>query len=640
MSGGLYAFAEPRGNGKTTRVRMAALWAISYAHCRYVFVIGANAEKATDTVAAIKTYIRFLPAYAEDFPEIAHPARSLGGIANRSQGQLCDGQATLIEWSADRIVLPTVKPPKRWRKTWGLRADGMVPTSGCVVSASGLTGDGIRGSLLTLSTGESIRPDLVLLDDPQTNESAHSLTQNATREQLVSADVLGMAGPGKSIAAVMPCTVIAPGDFVDKVLDRSRHPVWCGERTGILRAMPKNIPAWEEYFDVYRSCVQESPPDLAAANAAYTANRELLEEGTEASWPNRKLPGEVSAIQHAMHLYCRDPRTFMAEYMNDPQPADRGAGAKSLDAAGVVGRLSGLDVRVVPRECSRLTTFIDPGLSMHWYALVAWTERFGGSVVDYGTWPRQHRRVFAATDGRPSLADVYPGRTEPQLVYAGLESLTADVLGRVYLREGGGELKVERCLIDSGWQTSAVYQFARQSVHHGVLYPSKGIGRTATARGISEWKPRPGERSGHFWRLTIGETGRGRAVQFDPDAWKTFLHSAFTTPQGGLTGLTFWGKKPVGVAELHAMIGSHCAAEYSEPVTLRGSTFDKWQVRVDRPDNHLWDCLVGAAVAAGVQGLQPFAAPDDPHGLGARAPAPKPKLSDLQRARRLAAPVR
>jgi hypothetical protein len=95
------------------------------------------------------------------------------------------------------VVLPTVAPPANWPRHWPLRADGMVPTSGAVVSASGLTGEGIRGSLLTLTTGEMVRPDLVLLDDPQTHESAHSQTQNVTREQLVGADVLGMAGPGQ-----------------------------------------------------------------------------------------------------------------------------------------------------------------------------------------------------------------------------------------------------------------------------------------------------------------------------------------------------------------------------------------------------------------------------------------------------------
>src|SRR5580765_7930691 len=60
QQGALYAFAMPRGSGKTTVCRMAALWAISYGVCRYVVIIGANDTKATDSLDSLKTFIRFL----------------------------------------------------------------------------------------------------------------------------------------------------------------------------------------------------------------------------------------------------------------------------------------------------------------------------------------------------------------------------------------------------------------------------------------------------------------------------------------------------------------------------------------------------------------------------------------------------
>src|SRR5262245_27668318 len=304
--GALYAYALPRGSGKTTLLRMAALWALSYGHRRYVFSIGANQEKAADTLSSVKTWMRFLPDYVADFPEVSYPANRLGGIAQRAGGQLCNGEPTLIEWGKDRIVLATVPVPGNWPRTWPRRGDGMSPSSGAVLSASGLTGDGIRGSLLTLTTGETIRPDLVLLDDPQTSESSASPTQNVTRERLVSADVLGMAGPGKTIAAMLAGTVISPGDMVDCILDRSKHPLWRGERAELVRTMPSNLRAWEEYREVWARCALREPPSFTEANNYYIAHREDLDRGAEASWPERKLDGEVSAVQHAMHLYLRD----------------------------------------------------------------------------------------------------------------------------------------------------------------------------------------------------------------------------------------------------------------------------------------------------------------------------------------------
>jgi hypothetical protein len=107
------------------------------------------------------------------------------------------------------------------------------------------------------------------------------------------------------------------------------------------------------------------------------------------------------------------------------------------------------------------------------------------------------------------------------------------------------------------------------------------------------------EDDGDHWRMTIGEERASRCVQFDPDAWKSFLYGAITTPPGGANGVFLYGK----AASAHEMIGHHLAAEYAQSVTIRGTTFDKWQKRPENPDNHLLDCVVGAAVAASVQGL-------------------------------------
>lgn len=606
-AGALYAFAMPRGSGKSTICRMAALWAVSYALKRYVYLIGASAEKGEDSLDAVKTYVRFLPLYAADFPEISWPAQCLAGIAQRASGQTCGGESTSIEWGKGRVILPTVPPPGNWPKAWPLRADGNVPTSGAVLGVSGLTGEGIRGSNLTLTTGEAVRPDFVLLDDPQTDESARSRSQNTSREALIAGAVLGMAGPGKAISAVMPCTVIAPGDMVDRLLDRSKHPLWRGHRTRMLRTMPDDMDAWREYFDVYYDCALLEPPDFTAANAYYLTRRKALEAGAEASWPERKEPWEVSAVQHAMHIFARGERAFYAEYQNEPQTADAGLDSKEFDPPAVAARVNGVERFAVPKECQQLTAFVDVGRgSLHWYAVVAWNDRGGGAVVDYGCWPRQSRTVFEASDARPSLRDRYPGLSDSQLVFAGLRDLTAEILPRAYYRDGSGdEMRVERCLIDSGYEQAAVMQFIRQSPSAGIILPSKGVGRTTASRGVSEWKPRPGERAGYHWRLTVGEQSRTRQVIFDPDAWKSRLHELLTTPPGDGRGLFLYGKS----AGPHELLSEHLAAEYSHPITLRGTTFDKWEPRPDRRDNHLLDCLVGAAVAAGVLGVSWSASP-------------------------------
>jgi hypothetical protein len=114
-------------------------------------------------------------------------------------------------------------------------------------------------------------------------------------------------------------------------------------------------------------------------------------------------------------------------------------------------------------------------------------------------------------------------------------------------------------------------------------------------------------------------------VQFDPDAWKSFVFERFTTPMGPRATMRFYGKNPYD----HEMISEHCWAETSTPKMLRGSTFDKWNQRPHRPDNHLWDCLIGCAVAASVEGITFASSPTGASGGGAEPSKPKMKFSDL-----------
>lgn len=589
LLGALYAFAMPRGTGKTILCRMAALWAISYRHCCYAYMIGANAAKAEDAILALKTWMRYLPVYAEDFPEIAQPIRALGGIAHRASGQICQGESTLVEWAKDRIVLPTVPPPSNWPASWPLRDDGRVPTSGSVVSASGLTGDGIRGSLLTLSTGQTIRPDLVLLDDPQTNESAHSPTQNATREQLVGADVLGMAGPGKSLSAVMPCTVIAQGDFVDRILDRGKHPLWRGERTKLLPQMPIDLAAWDSYFDVYYRCAQKEPPNYEEANQYYLAHREALDRGAEASWEERKLPTEISAVQHAMHLYARDRRAFWAEYQNAPLPIVQAA-APDLTADQVAQKTNGLARGVVPQWATLLTLGVDVQKDLFFWVLCGWDASFTGHIVDYGTYPEQSRTYFALRDVAPNLATAtgVPG-LEPQ-IFKGLTQLANGLL-RVYSREDGQEMRCEKVLIDANWQTETVKQWCRQCGRAEVL-PAHGRFFGATHSPMSEWKTKPGEQRGLHWV-------RSKHLLFDTNFWKSFLLARWQTPQPARGGLTLWGRDP----SAHRLFADHITAESHSQVTARGRTIDVWQLIPGR-ENHWLDALALACVAASVAGCK------------------------------------
>ncbi len=601
LTGSLFALGRPRGFAKTTWIRIGALWAVSYRHRRYPFIIGATAPKAIKSLTSLQNLIRFLEDYGADFPEIAFPVRRLKGITQNVRGQICLGESTMMRWDVDEIILPTVPPPNNWPKEWALRSDGMVPTAGSCISVSGLTGDGIRGSLTTLDTGELLRPDLVLLDDPQSRESAKSDTQNDLRIELVSGDLLGMAAPGQKMAAVMLCTPIYPGDMADVMLDDEKHPLWRGDRKPMMRSMPKNMHEWDKYFPLYIKCAKRKPPDFTEANAYYEENRVALDEGAEPAWAEcYDHESEVSAIQSAMHLYVRDPRAFAAERQLTPLAIfDAASDLPKLTVDHIQWRHNNHDRGVVPAWATTLTCHIDVHDSLLFYSVVAWGESFGGAIIDYGAWPQQQRTYFSLRDVHPSLEKETGYSKVEQAIYAGLKGLTDDILGREWEQEQGVKMRIRQCLIDCGYKDETIFRFCRESKYAPILLASKGYGITAAKSPMADWKAQPGEKRqkgvSPMW-IVRSNVGKGRYVLFDSNMTKTLLVERLLVADGDRSALKIFKGE-------HRLYAAHLTAEFRVRTEGRGRRVDQWEPKPGGPENHFWDTLVGATLAASIQGI-------------------------------------
>jgi hypothetical protein len=402
----------------------------------------------------------------------------------------------------------------------------------------------------------------------------------------------------------MAATVISQGDMVDNLLDNEKHPMWRGERHGILTAMPKNMDAWQDYFEVYARCSTLKPPDLTEANEAYTAKRSILDEGTEATWPERKLPEEVSAIQSAMHLYFPDKTGFMSEYMNDPTPSTPEA-SFALDPDEVLSKASNLPRGIVPRNCSRVVAAIDVGAHLIWWMVTAWDERFGGHIVGYGVYPRQTRPYFSKSDPRPGLGDLPRniGLAQQAIVYSGLTAVADDILGKPFKQEEtGAEFHIEKVLIDANWGpgTETVYEFVRRSPHAAILLPSHGRFIGASGQPMSSWNidRGKGEYLGTNWVLKV-ESGK-RRVLVDVNSWKTFCAERVRTPEGAAGCLRLHAPGEPG----HTLLADHFGSEFPVAVARQagGRVVNEWRLLPAR-DNDFWDCLVLNAVAASMQGV-------------------------------------
>jgi len=599
--GAMLAIAMPRGSGKTTLCRLAVLWAVAFGHVSYVFLIGANEEKAVANLDAIKLWMRELQPFVNDFPEISHGVRALGGIANRANGQLCDGEPTLIRWEKTRIVLPRVCKPKNMRWHQGRCA----PTSGIIIGVSGLTGEGIRGSLFGHSDGRQVRPDFVLLDDPQTDESARSRQQNVDRLALIRGAVLGMAGPGKRLSAVMPCTVIQRGDMIDQVLNRKKFPLWRGIRTSLLRSVPSGTGAWEKYFAIYCDCMGRDVPDCRPANAYYLEHREELDMGAEASWEARRGADEISAIQHAMNLFIeRGEEAWFAEFQNSPLNKDEKK-PLYLSADQIAVKTTGLDRGIVPKTCQHVTAYVDVHERLLYYLVAAWTDEFGGGPVDYGTYPRQPVSYFAQGTAPIGMRDAHPGLTEDAWILAGLGQVVGSLLNSQYKREDGALLRIGRLLIDAKWgqKSELIKQFCRRHPQGGsIVLPAMGIGLGPTRKTFADYRPEAGATIGLNWRLATQADGH-RVVSVDVNWWKTLAAERLGMPLGTPGGWELFGRQP----KEHSLFADHCVAEEAKTLLHKETQRERtvWEWKPGRPDNHYWDCLIGAAVACSMLGARP-----------------------------------
>jgi len=168
--------------------------------------------------------------------------------------------------------------------------------------------------------------------------------------------------------------------------------------------------------------------------------------------------------------------------------------------------------------------FVDVQQKVLFWMLCAWEEDYTGYIIDYGTWPDQHRLYFTLRDLWATIGRSVQGAGLEGQIFAALEKLCAERLSRVYRREDGAEMRIDRCLIDTnrGQSTDVVYQFCRQSSFAGILLPSHAKYVGASSIPFSEYKRNRGDRVGLHRYNTVR------------------LHSAirYITPADALAGRT------------------------------------------------------------------------------------------------------
>jgi len=573
--GGKQAVAMPRGTGKTTIVIAASIWALANGWRKYLVILAANTKESRKILTSIRWAFQNNPILRQDYPEICWPMYKLEGSALLARGQRYLGRPTDITLSADQIKLPNI--------VGGKASGSMIAAFGIKAAIRGQSTDGVDGS--------TIRPDFVILDDVQTNDLAKNPDRLQDMEDAINATIEGLAGNGCELSMIMCCTVIEDNDLADRYLDHSRYPQWQGIRGAALDALPTRMDLWREYRSLRFG-------DPAAANAFYDKNYHDMQQGALVTWPASYPPRKCrDALQYAMNKWCDYERGFWAEMQNQPMRSPEAA--ILVPAKVIMKRINGLDHGVTPKEAVRITAFVDVHDDLLYYAVSAWTIDFTGYVIDYGTFPEQNRKYFGKSDGGlETMRSVFRQSPEGSL-RSGLEFLLRDLSGMEFTVENTEKTKsIDRILVDVAYKPEIVEQTLRLVGNPNIL-PAHGFYIGAKNKPMAEYKRKPGMLLGHHWLEEPIEKRIFRTIRVDTNYWKSRIHEMLSLMPGEKCSLSFWGHDP----GRHRMIADHCVAESVHLVSSGRNEVHEWKEKPNRPDNHLFDCLVGTAVGAAMFNL-------------------------------------
>lgn len=583
LSSGRFLNLIPRGYCKSSISEGACIWAAIYGHRRFIIFFGSNDDSAKSGIESIQTELSSNPLLAEDFPEVCLPIAKLENKSMRCASQTHNGKLTYIGWNSEEVIFPTI--------------EGSVASS-AIIKACGLLAAS-RGARHMRPDGTRARPDLAVIDDPQTDQSALSPPETKKRLRVIRKSILRLGGHGRQISVCMNATKIADNDLVDQISDRKQNPGWITIRAETVISMPTAFetlwlgPYADRLLDFNEDDVGSQAEALKRATAFYGDHFEEMNAGGSVTWDHVPLePGEIHALQHALNIYIIEGEdVFDAECQNNPSRSDI-AGYLQLNAS-VKERKNKLARDQVPAN-TQVTMF---GIDVH-DEILYWSrgcalQDFTGSVVNYSCFPPQPTSYFSHAKIKRKLTDHFPGRTVDEAILLGLLHVLKQ------LSEFPEPLACG--LIDSGYKPEIVAEAIRQSGLVNV-FGSKGMPIGPASKPMTEYDvspkrvrragPDPAKPRWYFPREIR------RRVHFDANYWKDFAAARLTQESGAGCWRLFGGERTD-----HSLYGDHLCAEQPVAMSAMGRTVNTWKV-VSHRDNHYWDTFVLLQVAGSIAGCQ------------------------------------
>lgn len=578
--GGDKALAAPRGEGKTMIALGVTLKLLLTGELRFPLLCAATGPAAAQLLGNVKFEIEFNDQIAEWYPEVVDCVRALEGATQRQRMQTVDGERTHLVWERDIVVFPTL--PDKYRS----RCRGSVlMTRGLDAAIRGIN---YRGK----------RPDFVLVDDPETRESAKSASQCEERERTIERDLAGLAGPGARYGRLMLCTLQNRTPCIAaKYTDPTQKPSWNGKRYRMLVTLPKRQELWEEYLHlIWIGGETGKDPEGNEANEFYRLNRAEMDEGAEVGNEHRFIADkELSALQHCYNIIARvGLANFLTECNNDP-PIEEGPQESTINETLVASRTNEFEQGRVPDDCQSLVAAIDVGKHRCYWEVQAWRAGATGFIVDYG---------WADVMGT-SIEDDDKVAIEAAVMRT-LFVIRDRWISEPYIKADGEIVPIDLCPVDSGdgKMQQAVYEFVRRSGKPFVA--SKGFGDGRGSSPFHLGKQTNERRIGNQWFQALQPEAKLWLYGFNADHWKHYVHERFQTETYDDEGRYRAGAislfKPVDRFQ-HAKFSRSIVSEKWREEFEKGKGWKRQWVKVSK-ENHWFDTTVMCAAAADMRGIR------------------------------------
>lgn len=263
------AIAAPRGEAKSTIcTQLFPLWNMVCDLKKYIIIAMDTKEQAYGMLEAIKVEIESNPRLAIDFPELT--------------------------------------PGKVWR------AGAILTSKNQKVEAVG-AGQKLRGR-----RHGAYRPDLVVLDDIENDESVQTPEQRNKLHDWILKAVLKLGAAGEKFDVIYVGTILHYDSVLNRILSTKG---WKRMRFKAILRMPDNMVLWDEWENIYLS---EDGDDDTLSDLFYQQHKAEMDKGAIVSWLARP-------ILYLMKIRASDGHSaFDSEYQNDPISGDDAIFANSI----------------------------------------------------------------------------------------------------------------------------------------------------------------------------------------------------------------------------------------------------------------------------------------------------------------------